>query len=562
MKRLFTLVIALVTGIFFQTISFSNSTALGFTPKIGGLCLKLNETRNILGQKAICVARKNKLVWIYATPILMSKNVAVTPTTQNSSTNTPITNSSQNNVVDDQSSVFKLNATEGCANPSVTKFFIELQNGSTWTPIPTIDSGWENRASDLCANIANQGKTSLAWIKVKLDHDVTYRWVFEGVVNIELRDEQGRGVSHNLEFKLPEPLVKPLPVANSYGLTWSNVSDRYADVSAAAYVDAQATIKHYLGKNTTAKKFVSYISPGALQTDPNIGNTIPLLKKVFDLWNSFPSSKHIYFVASTQEEFSDTTSKINNLVYYPELITRSFKSMYGIDTNEPAGSVFTVPKCAGNDPARNTVDERNPADGSAITISICPDLSGNSSMQGIHGMLHEYTHTIQTLLYPSWTQSRLQPCWLQEGEPEWTQVAVSDDFDTYLKMQNYHPYYLTMSGIDYIENKQYTWTQADVIKALDQLNDPVACRGPHANYFALSYSLGAAGVEALVAIGGSESVFSLDQRLGRGISWYQAFKDIYGISWKDAEPTLADVIAKKITLSFANNALTYQTRPN
>jgi hypothetical protein len=73
--------------------------------------------------------------------------------------------------------------------------------------------------------------------------------------------------------------------------------------------------------------------------------------------------------------------------------------------------------------------------------------------------------------------------------------------------------------------------------------------------------LGAATIEALVSIGGSESWFALHQRLILGKTMNQAFKSVYGITWDEASPILAQVVAKKISMSWSDTALTYQTRP-
>ena len=89
--------------------------------------------------------------------------------------------------------------------------------------------------------------------------------------------------------------------------------------------------------------------------------------------------------------------------------------------------------------------------------------------------------------------------------------------------------------------------------------DPLTCHD--ISQYAYSYSLGAATVEALVSIGGSESIFAFHERLVVGETVNDAFKTIYGITWDAAAPILAEVVAKKITLSWSDSALTYQTRP-
>jgi len=70
-----------------------------------------------------------------------------------------------------------------------------------------------------------------------------------------------------------------------------------------------------------------------------------------------------------------------------------------------------------------------------------------------------------------------------------------------------------------------------------------------------------AATETLVSIGGSESFFALQLLLAKGQTSNQAFKSIYGKSWDEIRPILAEVVARKITLSWTPQELTYQTRP-
>ena len=79
--------------------------------------------------------------------------------------------------------------------------------------------------------------------------------------------------------------------------------------------------------------------------------------------------------------------------------------------------------------------------------------------------------------------------------------------------------------------------------------------------YSFAVSAGAAAIEALVAIGGSESFFAVDQRVGSGMNFVDAFKEIYGVTWDFAEPILSEVVAQKLTRAWAKDALTYQTRP-
>ena len=61
--------------------------------------------------------------------------------------------------------------------------------------------------------------------------------------------------------------------------------------------------------------------------------------------------------------------------------------------------------------------------------------------------------------------------------------------------------------------------------------------------YRLGYTSGYLTVGALSAIGGSESSMNLYKRTGSGETFEQAFMHVYGISWNEAKPILAEVVA-------------------
>jgi len=146
-----------------------------------------------------------------------------------------------------------------------------------------------------------------------------------------------------------------------------------------------------------------------------------------------------------------------------------------------------------------------------------------------------------------------------EGEAEWGQTAVATDFTNYLKGQHFHPYLMTSDGRKWEQTTSREWTAEEVSSYYVEAAKTATCHD--SAQYAYSYSLGAATIEALVSIGGSESWFALHERLILGETMNQAFKAVYGITWDKASQILAQVVAKKITMSWSDTAMTYQTRP-
>ena len=61
--------------------------------------------------------------------------------------------------------------------------------------------------------------------------------------------------------------------------------------------------------------------------------------------------------------------------------------------------------------------------------------------------------------------------------------------------------------------------------------------------YLLGYSVGALTTEALIAIGGPQSVMAIYSKGAEGEDFATAFRSVYGISWSEASTILSKVLA-------------------
>ncbi len=154
--------------------------------------------------------------------------------------------------------------------------------------------------------------------------------------------------------------------------------------------------------------------------------------------------------------------------------------------------------------------------------------------------IHEYTHAAQCAPWiglnnnPCDGQQSMSPCWLTEGQAHFLGISGSfPSFGDYKENRdrqvNSHP---VESFQDFSAEKIMQFYNDDI---------PRTCIGKP-NY-RLGYTLGMLTVEVLSAIGGSESTMKIYELGGMGQTFEEAFINVYGISWTEAKPILADVIA-------------------
>jgi len=361
-------------------------------------------------------------------------------------------------------------------------------------------------------------------------------------------------------YKTFKPIV-PHPVEGGYGITWQNIVQKVDDVSAAAWTDAQLSLARNSGLPNAGKGLKTYISPNAARLDPKLDEVNEILDRTFTLFARLPASSKIFFVATTYEDSAKTKNVMKRLYSNSRFMRDSIDSIYSLDQNSLVGTNLVYNGCKDGDYERNAFTWPNTREAHALILGVCPaDAKFDSHFIAVQGMSHEYVHLIQIGLRPNtldtWDNI---PCWMVEGEPEWAQTAVASDFTNYLRGQNFHPYQSTSGGRKFKQTTAREWTAEEVSSYYAESAKTAICHD--SAQYAYGASLGGATIEALVSIGGSESWFVFHQRLILGETMNQAFKSVYGITWDEASPILAQVVAKKITMSWSDTAMTYQTRP-
>jgi hypothetical protein len=129
----------------------------------------------------------------------------------------------------------------------------------------------------------------------------------------------------------------------------------------------------------------------------------------------------------------------------------------------------------------------------------------------------------------------VSPCWLQEGQAHFAgKTVASNTFEEYLQQRNGEA--LERRA----ENGLVAPRDLDGVSSYLSLETLDTCQ----KTYSWGYATGMLAVEALSAIGGVQSTMALYALEANGHTFSESFKLVYGLSWEEAQPILAQVIVK------------------
>ena len=154
-------------------------------------------------------------------------------------------------------------------------------------------------------------------------------------------------------------------------------------------------------------------------------------------------------------------------------------------------------------------------------------------------VLHAYTHTIQDLQYSDYPNGYGRwgevPRWLIEGGASWSQVFYNDNqnLKKYLRDGDWY----VLSSYDskffqeYLQIPEYSnnlWAYTDKWPGMR------------------AYDLGVFVVEMLIALKGPYSIIQLNSEYLKTGNFELSFKNIFGMTWKEAQPIISEAAFKEI----------------
>lgn len=355
-----------------------------------------------------------------------------------------------------------------------------------------------------------------------------------------------------VDWKAPKPIS--IPVAPIGSITFDNLLEHINDIPEASYNSVKSVMK--ANSPVTVPNSV-YIGP-TTQLDIVGGQARiqTILARDAQLWSGFAQptfyAMYMYNAAdepTTEEKFTADFQAKKYKYASAEVLAGPIRAMAGNCQKQIKPGAFTGPltECRG----ANSGSYFESSD-SFLQLG---NTGSDTTLNKADGVViaHEYIHAVVASQWinsphcvnpdnfaPGCNRSGMSnrgfsPCWLFEGLPNAAGSAVAEDtLDNYLTFRKGLPYGWGPTNItDYSEAS---------LKDFFGMQNPNSCyqNGP---LYVLSYSIGALATEALISIGGPQSVMAVYALGAEGQDFETAFEKVYGISWNKASAKLAKLLA-------------------
>jgi hypothetical protein len=304
-----------------------------------------------------------------------------------------------------------------------------------------------------------------------------------------------------------KPTVASDPIAPT---SFDDLLARYKGIGPAVWKEAQALS----ASGVQSSEFDIQIGPNTVLSSL-VSTPMTYLSRISKLWSKYtqPSKTKVFLfnfkdVSWVQQKNRD----LGGSAHSPETI---------------AGACTSEEECSSFGGAFNGVGQ--------LYLGVQVKNFDDYSIGYVRGNFgHEYTHTVQYTALNAPANVKL-PCWYAEGQPQVPGQTLG--FETqanYLKSRtswttrnpgvlgNYSPESIL---------KFYTMTGGAGTGTCNP------------EYRARSYDIGYMTVEALASIKGIQSTMDVVVGVGKGATFDESFKNVYGVSWADAAPILAKVVS-------------------
>jgi len=316
----------------------------------------------------------------------------------------------------------------------------------------------------------------------------------------------------------PKPVENPAPTTTSTPATviakpptsFDDLVANYQGIPDVVWNEAQALANSGSQKSQFEIEIGPNTSPAAGANDPSI-----YLSRISKLWSNY----------------SQPTKTKAFLYNYKDVgwVQQKNRGLQGsVHTPEIIGSACTsAENCSSFGGAYNGLGQLY----IGVQVKNFDDYS-IGFVKGNYG--HEYTHTVQYMALNAPANVKL-PCWYAEGHPQVPGQTLGFETRTnYLKSRK--SWTTRAPGVlgDYSPEsilKFYSMTGG---------SGTGTC---NAEYRPRSYDIGYMTVEALAAIKGIQSTMDLVVAVGKGNTFAESFKTVYGITWEEAAPVLAKVVS-------------------